>query len=133
MERAVCTEAVYYRFIRARTFRSCKYYGGSIKIKEVSFSIIQYYNTTSFCVKGGRKKNLLFRGHVPYKGGGVELTKVNQIIYLGKCTETFDLSAASASNTDNSCCARFRYTFLQRFNIIKIIPQKRAEGGGGVT
>ena len=34
--------------------------------------------------------------------------------YLEKCTETFDLSAASASSTDNSCFAQLRQTFLNK-------------------
>ena len=33
---------------------------------------------------------------------------------LGKCTETFDIYAASASSSDNSCFVRFRYTFSKR-------------------
>ena len=36
---------------------------------------------------------------------------MNIQLYLGKCTEIFDLSAASASSTDNSCFARLLYTF----------------------
>jgi len=34
--------------------------------------------------------------------------------YLGKCTETFDISAVTASSTDNSGFARFGILFVCR-------------------
>ena len=40
-------------------------------------------------------------------------------MYLGKYTETFDLSAVSANRTDNSCFAWFRYTSLNKAVVLK--------------
>ena len=37
--------------------------------------------------------------------------------YLGKYTETFNFSAVSASSTDNSCCTRFWYIFLNKIAV----------------
>ena len=46
-----------------------------------------------------------------YLLNSIEMACIHVQPYFGKYTETFDHSAASASSTENSCCARFRYTF----------------------
>ena len=49
--------------------------------------------------------------------------KTNNFFIKGKCTETFDISAASDSSADNSCFARIRYTF--RNKVVQNLPKHK--------